>query len=333
MRPAHLTYLVDPLTKEPLKLANDRAMGQHVMEGMLHSSTNTYRISGGIPRLLPPSVQPAAFEKHQRLTADSFAYEWNVIYRENPYEKQNFLHFLHPYVTEQNLAGKVLLDVGCGSGRFAKQAAFCGARAVIGTDLGYSVEAAFALTKDLSNVCIVQADLYHMPIQQQADLTFSIGVLHHLPDPLAGFKQLPDTVRPGGQLLIWVYNRRHNFRAVYIFETMRKISRYIPKPILFKLCYLPALGVQSLNYLTNALRLAGASKLPKKIPFSYYANFPFSMKLSDAFDVFATPYSNYYYVEEVRAWLTESHLLDIQCFEHPEAGITCTAQIPSLNLR
>ncbi len=327
MRRNHLQYLVDPLTKEPLTLTAEREDSPHVMEGTLHSHLHNYRVSGGIPRLVPPSSASESFTAHQQKTADSFAYEWNVIYRENPYEKQNFLHFLHPYIGEHYLADKVLLDVGCGSGRFTKQAALCGARAVIATDLGRSVEAAFTLTRQFPNVCIVQADLYHMPIMHRADLAFSIGVLHHLPDPAGGFSQLPPTVKPGGQLLIWVYNRRRNFRAVYIFETLRQVTRHLPKPLLFKLCYLPAAAVHSVNYLTHSLRRAGLASLAKKVPFAYYANFPFSMKLSDAFDVFATPRSNYYYVEEVRQWFTKARLGKPKCFEHPEAGITCIANV------
>src|SRR3990167_10525514 len=98
MRKEHIQYLADPLTKEPLGLVSLREGGPHVIEGTLHSPSHSYPISGGIPRLVPPSSASESFTAHQQKTADSFAYEWNVIYRENPYEKQNFLHFLHPYV-------------------------------------------------------------------------------------------------------------------------------------------------------------------------------------------------------------------------------------------
>ena len=310
MRPEHLKYLIDPLTKQPLKLTVQEQQGPHVITGQLTSDSYQYPVTNGIPRLTPKSdIDPSqAFTTHQQSTADSFSYEWNNIYQENNYEKQNFLHFLSPFIKEKDLSGKKLLDVGCGSGRFTKQAALCNAEIVIATDHGSSVDIAFKLTKDLPNTCIVQADLYHMPLHNFADLTFSIGVLHHLPKPQAGFNQLPATVKPGGKLLIWVYNRRHNFRAVYIFETVRKITRHIPKALLFRLGYLPAAGVHTINYLTHYLNWIRAKSLAKKIPFSYYANFPFSMKVNDAFDVLATPKSNYYYVEEIERWFHQANL-------------------------
>jgi hypothetical protein len=47
------------------------------------------------------------------------------------------------------------------------------------------------------------------------------------------------------------------------------------------------------------------------------------MKLNDAFDVLATPKSNYYYSEEIEKWFSDSKLKNIKSYEHPEAGITC----------
>jgi hypothetical protein len=35
-----------------------------------------------------------AFMRHQKKTSESFAFEWNNIYKENDFEEKNFLHFL-----------------------------------------------------------------------------------------------------------------------------------------------------------------------------------------------------------------------------------------------
>lgn len=359
-------YLRDPITKEELTVIGleerGTAQGKRIMAGLLMSATSWYPIINGIPRILtgklrvtilqdhytffqyweerlPMELQAEwkhaiadikdmdAFVRHQKRTGERFAFEWKHIYRENPYEKQNFLHFLSPFVREQDLWDKRLLDVGCGSGRFTKQAALAGAQVVFGTDVGESVVAAYELTKDLPNACIVQADVYHMPFRHYADLTFSIGVLHHLPQPEEGFKQLSATVTPGGQLLIWVYNRRNNFRAVYIFETIRKLTRHIPSTILYPLCYIPATAVHVVNQFTHMFKDLGFAKVAMALPFSYYANFPFNMKLNDAFDVFATHKSNYYYIEEIERWFKRAELANVRAHEHPEAGITAVAKI------
>ena len=125
-------------------------------------------------------------------------------------------------------------------------------------------------------------------------------------------------------MIIWVYNRRNNARAIYLYEPVRALAKHIPPAILFKLCYIPGGIVHLINFSTHGLNRVGAKKLAKKMPFSYYANFPFNMKLNDAFDVLATPKSNYYYREQIVKWFSDAKLGKVRAFEHPEAGITCT---------
>lgn len=358
MRRRFASYLSDPITHIPFELRVFTEENDHVLSGILTNEISWYPIINGVPRILIAELRENllqthhaffhlhrerlpeqarkewqealksikdfdAFVEHQKKTGESFAYEWKYIYKENPYEKKNFFHFAGPYVTEENLKGKLTVDIGCGSGRFTKWAALSGTEASFGTDLGESVEVAYELTKNIENACIVQADIYAMPFKSVFDLAYSIGVLHHLPEPQKGFLTLPAVLKKGGEMVIWVYNRRNNARALYFYEPLRDLLKHLPKPFLFKLSYVPALGVHCMNMLTHVLRWYGFHKLADQVPFSYYANFSFNMKLNDAFDVIATPKSNYYYVEEIRAWFETAKLSHIQAFEHPEAGITC----------
>lgn len=358
MRKQFLSYLSDPLSHAPLQLISLEESEGHVLSGLLTTDRSWYPIIHGIPRILigelkenllrsqqeffvqyesrlPVSIRNEwqktieaisdldTFLKHQKKTAESFAYEWKHIYQENDYEKNNFYHFAGPYITEANIKGKATIDIGCGSGRFTKWAALSGTAVSFGTDLGESVEVAYELTKDLENVCIVQADIYAMPFWKTFDLAYSIGVLHHLPRPKQGFLKLPAILKAGGHMVIWVYNRRDNDRALYFYEPLRSVLKKLPKSILFKLSYIPGFVVHVINLFGILLKKLGLKRLSKKLPFTYYANFPFNMKLNDAFDVLATPKSNYYYREEVERWFSDASLKDIEAYEHPEAGITC----------
>ena len=355
MKQKYLKYLIDPVDGSSFdKLIIFKKNSEEIIDGVLCSNKNWYPIVGGIPRILvadqkieilqrnrkflerygkkmPNNVVAewkmaikkiknlSKFEDHQRKTADSFAYEWKNIYKENNFEKQNYLHFIGPFLGEGDLKGKKIVDIGCGSGRFTKWPAMIGAEVVIGVDLGESVEAAYKLTKNFDNVCIVQGDIYNIPVNSIFDIAYSIGVLHHLPKPKEGFLSLLKVLKKGGKMLIWVYSRRNNNRALYFYEPLRAISRKIPKPILYKLCYIPALAVHLINWFTRFFNIKNAI-------FSYYGNFSFNMKLNDAFDVLATPKSNYYYFEEIEKWFSEAKLKKIKSFEHPEAGITCVGE-------
>jgi SAM-dependent methyltransferase len=42
----------------------------------------------------------------------------------------------------------------------------------------------------------------------------SIGVLHHLPEPVVGFRALASLLRPGGRFVAWCYAREGNVLAL-----------------------------------------------------------------------------------------------------------------------
>jgi len=359
MKSNFIEFLCDPLSGSKFKKWKIfKKKGKEIIDALVFSENNWYLVIGGIPRLLigelradllrnhynfykryvrklPQIVKNEwigeirkiqnldKFLEHQKKTGESFAYEWKNIYKENNFEKQNFLHFIAPFIKEKDLKGKKILDIGCGSGRFSKWSALLGAEIVVGVDLGESVEVAYKLTKHLDNVCIVQGDIYNIPVNSVFDIAYSIGVLHHLPKPKEGFLLLPRVLKKGGLMEIWVYNRWNNNRALYFYEPLRYVCRLIPRPWLYRLCYIPAAVVHLINFISLGLRRVGMVKLSEKVPFFYYANFPFSMKLNDSFDVLATPKSNYYFAEELKDWFIEAKLSDIQTYEHSEAGITC----------
>ncbi len=361
MQKKYLKYLSDPVGGGEFKVeVFDEKLGR-IRSGILFGKKNWYPIIEFIPRFLTGELRVSllqqkhwfydkyfkklnikvrlewkneinkigdwdAFNKHQKETANSFSFEWRNIYRENDFEKNNFFHFMGPYIKEKDLSGLVTVDIGCGSGRFTKWAALSGTKVSFGMDLGDSVEVAYEMTKEMDNVCIVQADIYHPPFDGVFDLAYSIGVLHHLPQPKRGFLSLPKVLKSGGRMLIWVYSRRNNNRALFFYEPIRSITNKMNKRLLYMACYFPALIVHFINYLTLGLNFIGAKKLAGKVPFFYYANFPFNMKLNDAFDVLATPKSNYYFLEEIKEWFEEAKLLKIRAFEHPEAGITCIGE-------
>src|SRR5262245_59039213 len=63
----------------------------------------------------------------------------------------------------EDLAGKVVLDGGCGMGRYLRIAAEFSPALVVGVDLSQAVAAARELTEDLSGVAIVRGDLLRPP--------------------------------------------------------------------------------------------------------------------------------------------------------------------------
>jgi SAM-dependent methyltransferase len=81
-----------------------------------------------------------------------------------------------------------------------------------------------------SRVTCVHAPGEAIPANQ-FDLVVSIGVLHHIPDPRPVVDAARRALRPGGQILIWLYGKEGNSLYRGIFEPARKITRRLPLSI------------------------------------------------------------------------------------------------------
>src|SRR5213595_882773 len=176
-----------------------------------------FPIVNGVPRMLLPAMREALsskdsqsdFDKRQAETALSFGYEWTrfpEMYRE---WHESFLKYMQPHGPDF-FRGKKVLDAGCGNGRFAYYAAKYGAE-VWAIDLGSAVEVARQNTERLNpdqagRVQVVQADLHRPPFAAESfDFIYSIGVLHHLPDPEGAFQNLLRYLKPHGEIQIYLY--------------------------------------------------------------------------------------------------------------------------------
>lgn len=334
---------------------------QTIQSGLLVSECGQwYPIVRGVPRIFPNHMYdeyvlqrhqdflnhwskdfPASIRKNwigkvrinpvrdlKQATAESFGFEWKRFNKLFESYRQNFLNYVQPF-TEQSFKEKVVLDAGCGVGRHTYWAAAFGAKDVIGLDLSDAVEPAEVNCRSLPNAHVVQGDIYNMPFAKPFDFSMSIGVLHHLPNPEKGFQSLLKHTKSGGIALIWVYGRKNNNTAVYVYEPLRMLTRHIPKKILVPICYPFAGIVEGLNQLANVLdKIPGLQKISRTIPFQYYRQFPFEVKLNDAFDVLATPKSRYYRIGTIQAWFDKVHLSDAKLSYLRKKSIIAFARLP-----
>lgn len=154
-------------------------------------------------------------------TIERFGYEWT---KYADYNAENFARFLDS-IGSQLAHGMVALDAGCGAGRHLATLADAGIE-VVGADLSWAVETASFRSRNHPRIHIVQADLCCLPFRRPAfDFVYSLGVIHHLPDPSRGVASIAKHIRPGGFLLAWVYMR--TTRKV-ILEPLRRVFRLVP---------------------------------------------------------------------------------------------------------
>jgi len=113
-------------------------------------------------------------------------------------------------VKEEEYTRKKILDCGCGTGEFTCWYASRG-NDVTAIDLsGPSIEQAreYAAKYGLDDkIEFRQHSVLEMDLPEDSfDLVYSYGVLHHTPDPYRGFQNMVRVCKPGGIVIVSVYN-------------------------------------------------------------------------------------------------------------------------------
>jgi SAM-dependent methyltransferase len=102
-----------------------------------------------------------------------------------------------------------VVDVGCGTGQMCLYLARA-ERVVVGVDVtraSLALGAAAAKRFNLDRVQFVETDLQEPGVLEGAfDVVYSSGVIHHTADPAASFARLVRLAKPGGVIVVGVYN-------------------------------------------------------------------------------------------------------------------------------
>jgi SAM-dependent methyltransferase len=223
-----LKLLRCPVTGERLELVEQQLSHGEVETGMLatHDGVHRYPIRNFIPRFVPAENYAA-----------NFGLQWNRFRSTQldsvsgiPISSDRF--YRYSGWSPDELSGKLILDVGCGAGRFAEVALKAGAR-VVALDYSGAVDAARANLASYENLEVVQGDIFALPFARQTfDYVYCLGVLQHTPNVELAFAALPPLVAPGGKLVVdlypWLW--RNAFWSKY---WLRPITKRMPVKALF----------------------------------------------------------------------------------------------------
>jgi len=301
-----LSYLCCPACNGDLTLHSDSIDGNEIEEGALQCSrcSKSYEIRKGIPRFLP-----AKLAEEVRRNVDRFGYEWAWLSSTSAKNELEFRSYLGEIPLE-SLATRVVLDAGCGMGKFLALSGRYGAKVAIGVDLAeQSVENAYQNTRSLENVHVVQADLYHLPFKCGFDFIYSIGVLHHLIKPEAGFRKLVELLKEEGEIFAWVYGYEGNEIYVRFLDPFRSLTSRLPLWLnKFLTAILTALLWTLILAVYRPLDRLGIRKLPFHDYFIYFYGLGFRFFWGTVFDKAIPPISNYYRKEEFSAWFSRAGL-------------------------
>lgn len=311
MNPKFIDILRCPKSGDSLRLKAVETSGDGmVITGTLvaEPSGHQYPIVRGIPRFV-----------EEELYTGSFGYEWRKWARVQ-FESENAGGAMRGHTQrmfeeitdfpEESLRGKLVVEFGCGPGRFLDIVRRKGGIA-IGIDMSVAVESARENFAGDSEVLIVQGDILQPPFKEGAfDAGYSLGVLHHTPAPAQGFQKLARLIKDGGLIACCVYSKQgfYGYPSVYRYRRLHNaaksvignkaalgyayFSAYVLYPAISRLRKSPVVGrvVNHLEsyYLVNA-----------DIPDAKW-------RVLDVFDAITPFYASTHTAEEVRCWFDEA---------------------------
>lgn len=167
-----------------------------------------------------------------------FGYEWDKYsWITEDYEKQ-FLNWTTP-VQPTDWIEKKVLDAGCGMGRNSYWPMKWGAASVTAFDYDErSVARSQETLKKFNNAQVFFKSIYDITWENEFDIAFSIGVIHHLKDPRLALKNMVQALKPGGKLLVWVYGYEGNEWIVQYVNPIRiNITSKLPVALVHVLSY------------------------------------------------------------------------------------------------
>ncbi len=277
-----------------------------------------YKVVRGVPRF----VDLTKIEEDKAATAENFGWQWTNFTQEDPKYNDQFLGWLQP-VKKEFFEGKVVLEGGCGKGRHTKLAAEWGAAEVVGIDLGDGVESAFALTRNLANAHVVQCDIFKLPLKKAFDYAFSVGVLHHTPDPKRAFISLAGKVKSGGNISAWIYGAENNEWITRFVDPVRTgFTSQISQPVLYQLSKLPTLSVFLTTKLIYRPLNAVAKPVANKLFYNEYLNhlgsFGWREQHNIVFDHLVAPTAFYILKDDFAGWWNDINAEDVKITWHNE---------------
>ncbi len=265
-----------------------------------------YPVIKSIPRFTAPDTY-----------ASSFGYQWNKFSRTQLDAKQKQISKIRFYATAkwpENLQGQLVLEAGCGAGRFSGVALDTGAE-VYSFDLSNAVDACMANTESIEQKNrhhIFQADIYKVPLgRDMFDKIFCFGVLQHCPDVRKAYLSLIPFLKPGGELVVDCYLSQPLKDMFNLKYLLRPVFKWWRLSWLFKLCSVATSMEYDLKAFLVKVPLIGRH-IANLVPIgalNYEPEYYFSVseikeiKALSMFDMLSPKYDQPQKISDFRSWM------------------------------
>jgi SAM-dependent methyltransferase len=228
-----------------------------------------------------------------RQTKESFDFQWAEIpVGRYMLESSEFRKEATGYVCEftglppEWFKGKTVIDAGCGLGRYSWALCRLGARVLSLDQSDHGLQRTAEACSQFPGHRVMKVDLLNeLPLDEQVDLVWCFGVLHHTGDTYGAFKNVAKWTKPGGLLYVMIYGKpREGLASDYAelneYDQWRRLTRN--------------LGLrEKLQVIRENMHAGGFRVLGEEHIHGY-------------FDAISPPINDLYTFEEVESWFVEA---------------------------
>lgn len=246
-------------------------------------------------------------------TIDDFGEQWSS-YKNSPgyYGSKELLQDLFGTLLETTqLEEKRVAEIGSGTGRIVDMLLDAGATNVMAIE---PAKGAFDVlventTSRKDRITYLQKPGNEIPKGSDLDYVFSIGVIHHIPDPKPVIAASYDALKSGGKMLIWIYGHEGNEAYLSFALPLRKVTKLLPHPILVVLTWILVI------FLDIYIALCRFIPLPMHVYMrEVLANFKHSVRRMTIYDQLNPAYAKYYFQNDAEALLTNAGFTDVNSY-------------------
>ena len=244
-----------------------------------------------------------------RATSDRFGYGWTAAGLPAPVTApiDYHLHVMQVALGAPPFTG-LILDAGCGEGIDLASVGLTPNCRAVGVELSPGgIRATAARIATVPRAHLIQGNVLSLPFTNDVfDGGYSYGVVHHTIDPAGAVREIVRTVKPGGRVLIYVYEtfeRRPLPWRIALATTnaiRRPISAMSPRNIR-RVCA----AIAPLVYLTCTVPSRYFS-WASRLPYPATQNPTMASLIPDLYDRFAAPIEQRYSEQGARALVEQA---------------------------
>lgn len=270
--------------------------------------TSKYPVVNFIPRFVGDDNYARGFgfqwNRHARTQIDKF--NGTTITADRFYESTAW--------SRDDLAGKKIIEAGCGAGRFTQVMLDAGLE-VFSVDYSNAVDACLNNHGLHPNLHIIQGDICRLPFAKSGfDRVFCMGVLQHTPNVKRSFESLVEQIRPGGCIAVDVYPDTLKARLHYPRYILRPLAKRLPAPLLYKMVVVSVYFLLPISILLKRIPFFGRYLYPLVPVANYWGDHPLEgamlreWSIIDTFDWLASWYDQPQSAATLRTWLDDAEL-------------------------